>query len=275
MTTQICLLFAAERSGTHLLRSILGKAPGVLAPGEVANVRALSSRTEETSFLKFRKERWLSAPENFFATSEMQGALLDNYFDHIRNTYAAQKYVVLDVKYSHVHNFNAGWWDPSSRPFLIEYARERRIKAIHLVRTKVYRTAISQLYTQESGVWRAESEAAVKTVQTEIARARLERRARAIAHSIFLFERWLSQCDQMKIIYEVLSASRAPALAALKDFLGLEEDFQAEPKFVRTTPPYDQSITNYKEIADLVDVRLAQFRQTSPMLVSPDGGQDA
>src|SRR5436305_3715418 len=107
MNAQICLLLAAERSGTHLLRSILSTAPGVVAPGEICNAAQQPSGTGKLSFLSFRERICRSDSQFFFPSLPVQKTLMDRYCDFVRRSNKSSTIVVLDVKYSHVHNFNS------------------------------------------------------------------------------------------------------------------------------------------------------------------------
>jgi LPS sulfotransferase NodH len=271
MNTQICLLLAAERSGTHLLRSMLSTAPDVDAPGEICNAAQQPSGAGKFSFLKFRERACRLDSQFFFPSLPVQKTLLDQYFDFVRNSNEKTSMVVLDVKYSHVHNFNAFWWDLVEPPYLLQYARKNRFKIIHLIRRKVYRTAVSGLYAHASGVWRARSPEELKHVQITADRPKLDKRVRQIVYQIALFERWLHRCDAMQISYEDLTENADPLLLRLRDFLALETQFENAPGFLKTTPPLEEVILNLSDISDVLDVdwndaheKLARRRSTAP-----------
>jgi LPS sulfotransferase NodH len=275
MSAQICLLLAAERSGTHLLRSILSTAPEVAAPGEICNAAQQPSGAGKVSFLKFRERACRSDSQFFFPSLSVQKTLMDRYCDFVSRSNRGSAIVVLDVKYSHVHNFNSFWWDFIEPPFLLQYARKNRFKVIHLIRRKVYRTAISGLYAQASGVWRARSPEELKHVKITVERQKLDRRARQIVHQIALFERWLHRCDGIEITYENLTEDADPLLVQLRDFLALESEFANSPGFLKTTPPLEDVIINLNEISDVLDLDWkdahARFaRDPSPLVGNKD-----
>src|ERR1051326_7997241 len=99
MNPQICLLLAAERSGTHLLRSILSTAPDVAAPGEICNAAQQSSGGGSLSFLKFRERACRSNSQFFFPSLPVQKELMDQYCNFVRRSNSDRAVVVLDVKY--------------------------------------------------------------------------------------------------------------------------------------------------------------------------------
>ncbi|HEX3429328.1 MAG TPA: sulfotransferase [Rhizomicrobium sp.] len=260
MGAEVCLLLAVERSGTHLLRSLLGNVRAVVAPGEVCNATIPHNRTANSSFFRYREQACLADHELFFPTEPVHRRLLDGYLDFLRSSYAGKKLIVLDVKYAHVHNFNFFWWDPLEKPYLVQYAKRNGLKVLHLVRRKVYRTAISGFYANESGVWRAKSEHETKLIRIAVDRERLEKKARAIARSIARFEDWLSDCPHLEIAYEELTENRDASLASLQSYLGLKHPIADAPGFVKTTPPLEETIENFGEIESLLDLDWRDLR---------------
>ena len=259
MDTQICLLLAAERSGTHLLRSMLSTVPEVAAPGEICNAAQDPAGAGKLSFLKFRECACRADSQFFYPSLAAQETLLDRYCDFVRRN-TGNSMVVLDVKYSHVLNFNAFWWDYLEAPFLLQYARKHRFKIIHLVRRKVYRTAVSGLYAQVSGVWRAQSSDQLNAVQITVDRRKLDKRARQIVHQISLFEKWLHRCDFIDVTYEDLTAAPENSLSRLREFLGLRTGFSSSPGFIKTTPPLEEAVLNLSEISELLDLDWSDVR---------------
>jgi LPS sulfotransferase NodH len=248
----IVLLLAQERSGTHFLRSILTRTRRIVAPGEVCNASADISRPSKISFFEFRRSYLTGGTNSPFPTAETQRRFIDEYFTYVISKYIGHDYIMLDIKYSHVHNFNSFWWDFSARPFLLRYARKRQVKIIHLVRENIFQTALSCLYAAESGVWRASSPDQLKRITITVAPELLRRRIDQIGRSIALFDDWLLGCDCMRITYEALSGSSPEApLKELSAFLGFGEVIPFKPGFVKTTPPYDDCIANWGEIQAL------------------------
>lgn len=254
MATDICLLLAVERSGTHLLRSLLGNVRGVVAPGEVCNATVPQNRNAKTSYFRYRQQAYLENPELFFPTEPVQRKFLDGYMDSLRSSYPGKKLVVLDVKYAHVHNFNFFWWDPLEKPYLIQYAKRQRLKILHLVRRKVYRTAISGFYAGETGIWRAKSEEETRQIRITVDLEKLQKKALGIARTIARFEDWLSGSPHLQVDYEDLTENREHVLESLQSYLGLKHEIVDEPGFVKTTPPLEETIENYDEIESFLDL---------------------
>jgi LPS sulfotransferase NodH len=251
---EICLLLAAERSGTHLLRSLLANVRGVAAPGEICNATVVQNRTAKSSFFRYRQQACLEDHEFFFATEPVQRKLLDGFTGHLRSAYAGRTLLVLDVKYTHVHNFNFFWWDPLDCPYLLQYAKRSRLKIVHLIRREVYRTAISGFYANETGVWRARSEQETRQIRIVVDPDKLQKKAGLVARTIGRFDDWLSRIPHLQVDYEDLLENREAVLRSLQSYLGLKHEIADQPGFVKTTPPLEDSIENFSEIEPLLDL---------------------
>ncbi|HEY3776702.1 MAG TPA: sulfotransferase [Rhizomicrobium sp.] len=269
MAAEICLLLAAERSGTHLLRSLLANIPGVVAPAEVCNVSAAGARRARAGFHRFRRLLCEENPDFYFPTEPAQSEMLDRYFTFLRAEFPRSTMIVVDVKYSHVHNFNFYWWDLSERPYLLEFARKRHIKIIHLVRRKAYRTAISTIYASHSGVWRARAQEDLKDLRITVDLRKLERKAVRLARAIGQFEYWLGACPAFQITYEELTGQSEAELGKLQNFLELPARIENRPGFIRTTPSLETSIENFEEIAPLIDLDWRQLEIRAPSQRGP------
>jgi hypothetical protein len=193
----------------------------------------------------------------------VQRKLLDSFVDFLRSSYAGKALIVLDVKYAHVHNFNFFWWDPLESPYLLQYAKKKPLKILHLVRRKVYRTAISGFYAHETGVWRAKSEDQTKQIRLSIDPSRLQRKAVLLARTVARFDDWLSRCPHLQISYEALTEDRSATLQLLQRYLELEHEISDSPGFVKTTPPLEEFVENYREIVPLVDLDWTEIAKST------------
>jgi hypothetical protein len=233
---------------------LLGNVRGVVAPAEICNATVPHNRTAKTSYFRYRQQVCLEDPELFFPIEPVQRKFLDGFIDYLRSSHAGKTIIVLDVKYAHVHNFNFFWWDPLERPYLIQYAKKKRLKVLHLIRRKVYRTAISGFYASQSGVWRAKTEEETRQIRITVDPDKLQKKAVALARSIARFEAWLSGCPHLQIDYEDLLEDRDRTLQSLQSYLGLKDEIADEPGFVKTTPPLEDTIQNFDEIESLIDL---------------------
>jgi LPS sulfotransferase NodH len=249
--TSIVLLLAHDRSGTHLLRSILNRTGRIAAPSEVCNASMAPSH-QKLSFFEFRRAHLTNGANSPYPTAQTQGHVIREYFDFIKSVYPDKDIVVLDVKYFHVHNFNLFWWDFSTAPFLLRYAKRYRIRIIHLVRKNVFQTAMSCLYTKQSGVWRASRPEQLNKITITVDCESLRRRISQIGNAISLFDKWLLGCDRIRITYEALAGPSPQAtLESLSAFLDLDSVIPFKPRVVKTTPPYEHCIANWGEVKEL------------------------
>jgi hypothetical protein len=250
----IALLLAQQRSGTHLLRSILGRTRRIAALSEICNATAAVADENERSFFKFRRTHLLDSRNSPYPTSENQQNVINQYFKYLLSLYPNHDFVLCDVKYSHVHNFNMFNWDLSEPPFLLRYARKNQIKILHLVRENIFQTALSSLYAAQSGVWRASRPDQVKRISITVDREVLGRRINEISKAVVSFDDWLRGCVNLRITYEDLCGLTPEVpLRKISRFFGLDQviPFPFKPGFVKTTPPYEECIVNWSEIADL------------------------
>lgn len=180
----IVFLLANERSGTHLLRSMLQNTGQLAAPGEFCN--ANDKNKSGHSFFEFRAACIAQHPELALPTAANQSQLLTLFFDALRARFPHGKKLVCDIKYSHVHNFNTFWWDLYSPPYLIQYALRANIPIVHLFRNKIYQTAFSDFYAGLTGVWRTNSTDQIVVQQAEVNLTALKNKADRIGKSIRL-----------------------------------------------------------------------------------------
>lgn len=239
-----------------MLRSLLETVQGVRAPAEICNANSSGIRSDPSSYLRFRAQACASNADYFYPVLSTQLQLLDEYMSYLVRTLPDATWTVLDVKYSHVHNFNGAWWDFVSPPFLVEYARKRTIPVIHLVRENVYQTGISNIYAQKSGVWSARSADDVPSTVVQIPRRLLERRVARLVRTIHQFEEWLSEYPHLRITYESLVASPDEVVTQIGGYLGFRGETLLKSGFVRTTPPYEEAVENFHELKHLVGITL-------------------
>lgn len=243
-----------------MLRSLLETVPGVLAPAEICNANSSGIRSDPSSYLRFRAQACAANADYFYPVMGTQLQLLDEYMAYLGRTLPDATWIVLDVKYSHVHNFNGAWWDFVSPPFLLEYARKRTIPVIHLVRENVYQTGISNIYAQKSGVWSARHAEDVPRTVIKIPRRLLERRVARLVRTIHQFEEWLSEYRHLRINYESLVASPAEVVMQIGAHLGFRGETLPTSAFVRTTPPYEEAVENFEELKHLVGITLREIK---------------
>jgi LPS sulfotransferase NodH len=247
----IAILLASARSGTHYLRSAVESSSLVVAPGELCNAEAERLEHTELSFFNFKAMQISAEHDLRLPTSDNQYKLLSRFFAFIEvyRKEINKEAIICDVKYSHLHNFNCFWWDLFSTPFLIEYLKSNQIPIIHLVRLNPYQTAFSEMYAVKSGVWRAENEIDVRTVNAEVDVQELIARARVIQQNMDLVRRWLNGARFLEVIYEEIAGKTyVAAINQVMEFLDLPKQVDFKSAFFKTTPPYKKIVANYEEL---------------------------
>ncbi|MCW2276427.1 hypothetical protein GJ654_19355 [Rhodoblastus acidophilus] len=250
----IALLIANERSGTHLLRSLIASTKLVLAPGEVCNAAADSAHMgDPSSYYCYRHNAATANRRLMYPTIGTMRELIDGFFATLKRQ-AEEKgksLFLCDIKYSHIHTFNYFWWDWLSVPFLLQYARENKIPIIHLVRENVYETVLSEIYAHQTGVWRASDpgELVHKSIRVNV--PAFKARAEKLQQVITLARGWLRDCHVKEIKYsDIVDQNSMSVMDETMKFIGFDGSFKFKPGFIKTTPPYETIVENYDEIRD-------------------------
>lgn len=255
------ILLAAERSGTHLLRSIVNSSGSAFAPGEPANAGAERGlETSPTDFFRIRHEYVGSREGVWIPTVSAANDLLTHFFRVCEGVSTDGKIFVCDVKYAHIHNFNAGWWDFFSVPTLINFAFENGIPIIHLIRRTPAETIISGMYAVETGVWRAWSQDGVKEIQIHVPRQVLIAATNRLVQTIYQFTSWMKNIPHVEMYYDELLSESSMSWSNWQRITGREIS-RISPKVLKTTPEYKKSIKNYEEIKDLIPETIFEWRK--------------
>lgn len=252
----LAILVAAERSGTHFVRSVINQNKAGRAFGEVANAAVEPEPGDSLNFFAFRRDYLAANPDRFIPSVANTAQLIEAYFDHCLEVGKnAPRPLILDVKYGHLVNFTSGWWDVFSRPLLFDVAKARKIPVIHLVRQRVFETVISNLYANATGVWRASSSEELRKARITVDRATLIDRARLLKQSIELCRGWIEGNHHVEIHYEEMLSVPTSSWSRLKASIGPDIK-EIKSFFIKTTPRYDEIITNFEHISDLLDLEV-------------------
>ncbi|TNE61867.1 MAG: hypothetical protein EP335_14360 [Alphaproteobacteria bacterium] len=172
-------LFARQRSGTGALAGLLNRHADCRYPGEVMGDAVAGN--------PFHYFHWLPgavAAEPSLVLPDRAADRLAAYVAHVR-TLAGQGAVVLDVKFSQTHHFEAYERGPDTVPALFTHIRALGLPVIFLRRRNLLRAHLSHLSAEATGVWHtAGDRAKLPKLQVEPAnllralqgRARQERR---------------------------------------------------------------------------------------------------
>jgi hypothetical protein len=204
--SSLAILVSHDRSGSHFLGSFIKALPGNRMVDEVCNEDALDPATNPMSFLGYRHNRALEVPDyGRRRNPKVVSQLLDEYFRFVAEQFPGEN-VTVDIKYGHVHNFEAAWWPIFRRPFLFEYARRNKIRIVHLSRWNTLETVISSLVAESRKLWHAigdKPQAQASEAVTVDTRQLLEQ-IETLNEQKAAFFRWTRGLKCLPVIYEEL-----------------------------------------------------------------------
>jgi hypothetical protein len=116
---------------------------------------------------------------------------------------------------------------------------------------------VSDEYAAATGVWRAWRQEEVKRQTIHVDRAKLLARAARVRRVIELVDCWLAGARVVNMCYEELLDKNSRSWAALNKVLWRPIE-EIKFKSLKTTPPYNEVITNFASIADLLDQEICR-----------------
>lgn len=197
--------------------------------------------------------------------------MLQGYFDHLAEILhlkeKSEHVLLLGVNYNSLHSLNYFWQNPLSPPHMLPLLRKLGVRVIHLRRTNILETLVSELRARQSGVWhiRGEAEQAPPPVQVDTRTLMLELTDRA--QEMALMRKWLSFGEVLDLTYEDTflpdNAINPAVLEKCAAFLGVPNEFEAAVKYRRTRPSsLREAIENYDAVAALLAV--TEFAELLP-----------
>ncbi len=213
----------------------------------------LKSRSDSRagSFYLFYREQQLSSPDRFVTTEEA----FSSFIRSIREK-CPSHHKVLDVKYNSIRVPQAPWPGLSQMPFLLQMARDRPWRVLHLTRRDYLGTFISQRLSRSRQVWHVSEGGSIPDEDLKI---RIDPKA-----ALRTFDDWhreeadLStylkghksclQCDYSELFGP--TGDFAPdLLSRFADFFQTENLFDARPKLAKIAKSdYRLSVENWSEV---------------------------
>lgn len=254
------LLIATQRSGTNMLRSVLGTHTTVCAIPEIFNDRrALTSQMPEDlpyfdEFLRHEVERDPDA-----AQLANRNYLVEEYFclvEQVANR--LEQTAVVDVKYSSLHHANVSWHRPSDPPKLFDIARKRRIRIIHLERADALATVLSSLRAEATQKYVVSAARLVLPTRFRVEPRVLVKRLETLKQDKALIRKWLGRggLKVLEIRYEDLftgdpgSDFNSTEFNRIAAFVGIDPSaFDLTPRTRKISPlSLGDEIENFDEI---------------------------
>jgi LPS sulfotransferase NodH len=250
-------ILAAQRTGTNLLRTMLGSHPEIDGdPGEIFD-RDFAAVPAFPRFFDYLIAQVNERPAACLPSSRT--TLIDAYLRMLRSR-STKRLLVLDIKYNSIHHFNSDWEEPvvdittyhSVSAF--KYAHDRGIKIIHLKRESVFDEVISTIVADRTGIYHLWSddnkrpEGIKFRVDVEGLKFRMAQRLQTKK----LFDRILVDYPRLlEIKYErILEYGEFSKMqtAKLASFLGVSDEFSRTPVTRKVLDNWRDLVLNVREV---------------------------
>lgn len=248
----LTILLAHERSGSHLLGEVISSFGNVWVFDEVCNADAIRPDRDPASFHRFRRD-WLNANAEAPAGFEPQIRFVDDYFAHLAGLGGGRPTVV-QIKYGHIHHFEAMWWPIFRQPFLFGHLERRDIGLIHLWREDVARAAISDQVAKARRLWKVvEGGVDPETLApVTLDAAAVVEDARLLARQqACISGEWIGGARVYEVTYEGLveDLAQGSSFADLAAFVGVQAPLRpGRIRQRRTLPSIANGVANFEEV---------------------------
>ncbi len=259
------VLLATQRSGTNMLRRVLGSHSRVQVFPEIFHdnpaPRDLMPATAPRYFDYLRR---LFGHGSTMPMPAANAGHVSDYLDCLAGFAGPDHCVqVLDIKYNSLHHANDAWQPPSEPPRALHILGTRKIPVLHLVRMDVVAICFSQFRAEASGVFVAHRTREVEPVRFRCDPKRFLHRLRRTRADRALVEDWLRRCgiELLEIHYEALfrgppGSHIDPArLQEIGGFLGIDPSvLDPRPQTRKLSPSsLRQELENFDEILEFLE----------------------
>jgi hypothetical protein len=250
----VIVLLCHERSGSHYFKELISSHPSLEATAEVCNYAATQSHYK-LGYFRFRNSLFLQRPELMAPTLENMQEILDMYFSFIRSC-ATKNFILLDLKYGHVPNFNGFWSASGWPPAFMGYLKSRDIPVVHLYRRNVFEAVASSLRANKTKVWNAAKKDTVGDISLRIDPKMMFFRLSGWAHEICAWRYYLRALRHCEVTYEDLCLPadlRNAHLNRIVSFLGQSTDWTPKSTLSKVSPDVATYVINYDELRTLAE----------------------
>ncbi|KUO64873.1 MAG: hypothetical protein APF80_16445 [Alphaproteobacteria bacterium BRH_c36] len=251
----LTLLLSHERSGSHLLGEAIKSLSGTKMFDEVCNPHAVPANNYEESFHGFHAA-WCRDKIGFLEAPGHKKQMQFNaaYFDHLQ-AIAGDANAVVDIKYGHIHHFEANWWPIFRRPSLFQSCQVNGIRVLHLHRVNSLEAAVSDEIASQRKIWHSwqtdtgqpPDEKFEVPIEKVINSALL-----LIEQSRWINEKWLPGVKSMTVTYEQISSDLLDDSTGLRkrigEFVGGSIESSFLPELKKLGRPLSESVANYNEL---------------------------
>lgn len=150
MGPKLLFVIARQRSGTNLLRNTLSIADGVTDIGEVAQDQNMSSPASFLAWIRRNRDEY---PDYLLRKPSSVERVFKSYVNFLRENYADQKLLIIDIKLDQLGLFNSFQHYPLQRPKLFDLIRENNYAIIHLMRSNLVEAYLSNAVAARRNSW--------------------------------------------------------------------------------------------------------------------------
>jgi hypothetical protein len=249
-------IIAQQRSGTAVLTELLNAnarfyvATEIFHPGE----------DQPDSFLSFCAERLRSSYDGSLSTRR---DLFGDFVQDLRARRGAE-FVGYNVKYASCHNLDGDWRSLSSPPALFEILETRGAAVIHLVRTNVFKSALSNLRASETDIWHlpAGGDAAIARIEIDV--CALLRLIELTQAEIETATKWLFSFPRLLTAHydDMFEGDRfnAEFIRKLNRFVGLTGAFSDAPALTRLVPgDWREGVSNWRDVESMMNLNFPRI----------------
>lgn len=246
------VILASQRSGTHLLGSLIDHIPGCHYIGEVFLADNDQPISEGSYWWFCQRHGHVEKPTGENIRSHFH-RYLDVCLEWAQDANPDVQTAIMDIKYSHLYNLTPHTVDILGKPYLLSILRAERIPIIHLVRNNVLAQYVSrQLAVLPGNTGELDRPHVHRSLRID---CRLLmpalRRLQAETQTV---QKWLSgHWPILQMRYEDLldadgSFSLHTARSASRLLTGEAVDIRAKPSTVKVSPPLPEAVENWQEV---------------------------
>ena len=245
------MLLGHERAGTNLLKNILNTSAGFRCEGEVCKIETEEERSSARNFFNYRLLEIKREPKFAFPIRANQDELIRGYLARLGELNGRCQYTIVDVKYSHLHNFNIFWTSNSARPHLLEFAHANDIRVVHLYRKQALLAVLSNELAIERRVWNTSSKEKLEDRRIVVSLDRVLRDTTKLFEWQMEMKEHCSGLDHLELTYEELmyQGELAPSTSEkLSRYFEVDPDWDPNPSLLKVSPPPEQFVVNLDEL---------------------------
>ncbi len=249
-------IVAMQRSGTTVLTELLNSdarfyvATEIFHPGE----------DQRDSFLSFCAERFRTSAGG----SLPQRRDLFRDFVHDLRAKAGAEIVGYNVKYGSCHNLDGDWRGLSQPPALFEILEMRGASIIHVIRTDVFKSALSNVRAAATNLWHFPAGGGVAIPRIEVDVFSLLRLIEFTHAEIETATKWLVSFPRLFTArYEnMFDGDRFDRrfTESLAGFFGVEAKFSGDPKMKKLgAANWREDVANWREVEREVQLKFPRI----------------